>query len=309
MNKNNKNKSDFLKENGLIISLYGVVGVLVVTAGVLTVRTIEPTPMDLQSEPVNSSITQSYNQGEIGLGVYTDTPNYVENIPADEVPNTSKENKEVEEDVDKKEISKQQSEKNLDSFEKEVEEKANDADDQTFNFDPKLNMSATQIEEMEASDSAKLTQPIDEVATVAMYTAFNDGEKMQWPVTGEVVLPYSNVLAIYDPTLDQFRTNELVSISSNVGTEVKASAEGQVLEVSNNEVSGNYVTIQHGNGWTTSYGQLDGVTVRSGDVVRAGQIIGKIAEPTKYSVALGEHVDFRVAQNDKAINPMNILAN
>ncbi len=305
MNKNNKNKSDFFKENGLIISLYGVVGVLVVTAGVLTVRTIEPTPMDLQSEPVNSSITQSFNQGEIGLGVYTDTPNYLEDTQANNISNTSKENKQVEEDG----ALKQNSKKSLNEYEKEVERKANETGDQSLNFDTKLNMTATEIEEMNASDSAKLAQPIDEVATVAMYTAFNEGEKMQWPVTGEVVLPYSNVLAIYDPTLDQFRTNELVSISSSVGMDVKASAEGQVLEVSNNEVSGNYVTIQHGNGWTTSYGQLENVTVKVGDVVNTGQIIGKTAEPSKYSVALGEHVDFRVSQNDKSINPMNVLAN
>ncbi len=305
MNKNNKNKSDFFKENGLIISLYGVVGVLVVTAGVLTVRTIEPTPMDLQSEPVNSSINQSFNQGEIGLGVHTDTPNYLEDTQANNIPNTSKENKQVEED----DALNQKPEKSVDEYEKEVEQKLNETEDQTLNFDPKLNMTATEIEEMNASDSAKITEPIDEVATVAMYTAFNEGEKMQWPVMGEVVLPYSNVLAIYDPTLDQFRTNELVSISSNIGTDVKASAEGQVLEVSNNEVSGNYVTIQHGNGWTTSYGQLENVTVKAGDVVSTGQIIGKTAEPSKYSVALGEHVDFRVAQNDKSINPMNVLVN
>ncbi len=288
MNNNNKKQGDFLKENGLLVGLYSVVGVLVVTAGVLTVRSIEPTPVELeQGKPVNSSITESYNQGEIGESLSTNIPNYDENtINSDSVTNSENSNIVTYED------------KVIDSSTLEIP--ASDSQD-TLVDESAITTSSTSEE--------IAYEPAQDVATVAMYTAYNDGDPMEWPVVGEVVLPYSNLLAIYDPTLDQFRTNEIMSIQAVVGQDVKASAEGQVVEVSSDEVSGNYVTIQHGNGWTTTYGQLEStVNVKVGDVVGKGFVLGKTAKPTKYSVALGDHVDFKVTHNDETVNPATILA-
>ncbi len=288
MNNNNKKQGDFLKENGLLVGLYSVVGVLVVTAGVLTVRSIEPTPVELeQGEPVTSSVTESYEQGEIGDSLYTDTPNFDENAETSEsVTNTENSNVVTYDD------------KVIDSSQLEI--------------------TASDYEENAASENAVINsansegiayEPAQDVATVSMYTAYNEGDPMEWPVVGEVVLPYSNLLAIYDPTLDQFRTNEIISIQSVIGQDVKASAEGQVIEVSSNEVNGNYVVIQHGNGWTTTYGQLESnVNVKVGDVVDVGFVLGKTAKPTKYSVALGDHVDFKITHNDQTVNPSTILA-
>ncbi len=287
MNNNNKKQGDFLKENGLLVGLYSVVGVLVVTAGVLTVRSIEPTPVGLeQGEPVNSSVTESYNQGEIGDSLSTNIPNYDENtLDSDSVTNSENSNIVTYED------------KVIDSSKLEI---------------PASDSQATLVDESAVTTSSTSEEiayePAQDVATVAMYTAYNEGDTMEWPVVGEVVLPYSNLLAIYDPTLEQFRTNEIISIQSVVGQDVKASAEGQVVEVSSDEVSGNYVTIQHGNGWSTTYGQLDSaINVKVGDVVGAGFVLGKTSKPTKYSVALGDHVDFKVTHNDETVNPATVL--
>ncbi len=287
MNNNNKKQGDFLKENGLLVGLYSVVGVLVVTAGVLTVRSIEPTPVELeQGEPVNSSVTKSYDQGEIGDSISTNIPNYDENaLDSDSVTNSQNPNIVTYDD------------KVIDSSNLEIT--ASDSKDSI------VDESAVET----STTSEKIAyEPAQDVATVAMYTAYNEGDPMDWPVVGEVVLPYSNLLAIYDPTLDQFRTNELISIESVIGQDVKASAEGQVVEVSSNEVSGNYVTIQHGNGWMTTYGQLDSaLNVKVGDVVGQGFVLGKTTKPTKYSVALGDHVDFKVTHNDETVNPASVL--
>lgn len=286
---NNNKRSVFLKENSIIVGLYGVVGVLVVTAGVLTVKSLDESPIDqLGGEPVNSSITDSYNTEEIGESLYTNIPNIVsENLETNDnsVITVEEENEPIV-SIDEPIIN------DVVTIESES--------DIALVDEPAVNTS---------SDELTFT-PVEDVATVAMYTAFNEGDKMEWPVTGDVVLPYSALLAIYDPTLDQFRTNESISIASTLGTNVKASAEGQVVEVSSNEVNGNYVTIQHGNGWSTSYGQLtDELNVKVGDVVDAGFILGQIKEPTKYSVELGEHVDFKVTLDDETINPTSVLNN
>ncbi len=283
MNNNNKNKGDFLKENGLIVGLYSVVGVLVVTAGILTVHSIEPASLDdIEGEQVNNSITESYVDEQIGDSAFTDVPNFSENTSTTETkPETTPNNN---------------GSKNGPITSESL------TDDALASGDVYSENAVT------ANSEGVVTQDAKDVATVSMYTAYNEGDKMQWPVTGEVVLPYSNLLAIYDPTLEQFRTNDVLSIKSDVGQNVQVSAEGQVLEVSANEVLGNYVVVQHGNGWSTTYGQLENVTVKAGDVLSTGFIIGQTAAPTKYSVSLGSHVDFKVTHNETTVNPETVLA-
>ncbi len=284
-NNSNKNKNTFLKENGLIVGLYSVVGMLVVTAGVLTVQNLQPDTGIEPLEPVNSNITKSYSDGEIGTGISTELGNGGELA--------------------------QKPEKKMEDI--KTTPKPTTEEDLGLYDDGSGNTYATDVEYLEdeaiVTSGEVATDATKDVATVAMYTAYNDGDKMEWPVTGEVVLPYSNTLAIYDPTLEQFRTNEVVSIKSTVGEDVKASIEGQVVEVASNEIYGNYVVIQHGNGWSTLYGQLEDINVQTSDVVGTGAVIGKTAKPSKYSVALGDHVDFKVVNNERTVNPESVLIN
>lgn len=125
-----------------------------------------------------------------------------------------------------------------------------------------------------------------------------------YPVNGEVVLPYSIDHAIYDPTLEQYHTNAGISLSAEQGTEVKAAADGTVKEVRKDTKAGNTVTLEHSNGWLTTYGQLeDDVKVKEGDSVKQGQAIGTVNAPTKYSVALGSHLEFAMEKDGTTVNP------
>jgi len=129
-----------------------------------------------------------------------------------------------------------------------------------------------------------------------------------YPLQGEVVLPYSIDHAVYDPTLEQYRTNASVSISAEKGAEVKAAADGTVTAVAEDAESGKVVTISHADGWVTAYGQLaEGVSVKKGDKVKQGQTIGSVAAPTKYGTALGSHLEFSMEQGGKTEDPMKHL--
>lgn len=129
-----------------------------------------------------------------------------------------------------------------------------------------------------------------------------------YPLQGEVVLPYSIDHAIYDPTLEQYRTNASISISAEKGTAVKAAADGTVQEIAEDAESGKVITIAHGDGWLTTYGQLaDTVKVQKGERVTKGQTIGSLDTPTKYGVALGSHLEFAMEQNGQPKNPAEYL--
>ncbi len=167
---------------------------------------------------------------------------------------------------------------------------------------------AEQQREAEKTKEIKETKEAKEAKeTKAQPARKNEQPVFAAPLEGEmkVVLGYSTDHAIYDPTLEQYRTNASVSLSAKQGTEVKAAADGVVKEVKKDAQAGNLVRIAHGEDWLTTYGQLaDAVAVKEGESVKQGQRIGTVAVPTKYGVALGEHLIFAMEQNGEPQNPM-----
>ena len=162
----------------------------------------------------------------------------------------------------------------------------------------------------EATDTTGITDATDMMygTDTAAYRMFSENDRMAWPVTGEIVMAYSMDHVIYDRTLDQYRTNDSIAIAAPLGTEVRAAATGIVLEITSSRESGKTVVVDHGNGWTTTYSQLQGnVPVEVGSVVREGQIVGGVGEPSLYSVLLGPHLQFAVARDGAPMNPGDIL--
>ena len=146
--------------------------------------------------------------------------------------------------------------------------------------------------------------PVSETKTMKK----EEKQTFAYPLQGEVVLPYSVDHAIYDPTLEQYRTNASISISAEQGTAVKAAAEGTVQEIAEDEENGRSITIAHNDGWLTTYGQLeDAVNVKEGDKVVQGQVVGTVDHPTKYGAALGSHLQFAMEQNGVSENPLEYL--
>ncbi len=139
---------------------------------------------------------------------------------------------------------------------------------------------------------------------LAPNTAAATEPDFDYPVSGEIVMPYSVECAIYDPTLNQYHTNDSVSISAQAGDAVVAAQKGTVKEITKDEEKGNSVVIEHDNGWLTTYSQLaEDISVEAGETVAKGQTIGKVGEPTKYTIALGSHVEFAVAKDGETVDP------
>lgn len=140
-------------------------------------------------------------------------------------------------------------------------------------------------------------------------TLFDDSQEMVWPVSGQIVMDYSVETGIFDRTLEQYRTNDSICISAPMGTDVVAAADGTVAAITKDNVDGITVELDHGNGWKTTYSQLqENLAVSEGQAVYKGDIIGKIAKPTGYSSALDCHLDFSVFKDDVATDPKLILA-
>jgi murein DD-endopeptidase MepM/ murein hydrolase activator NlpD len=88
------------------------------------------------------------------------------------------------------------------------------------------------------------------------------------------------------------------------GTEVAAAARGTVVHAGPAGTYGNLVTLRHENGFETRYAHLSAVDVSIGDVVEAGQDVGKVGT-TGYST--GPHLHFEVRHGGEAVDPAPFL--
>ncbi|MBR1663905.1 MAG: M23 family metallopeptidase, partial [Ruminococcus sp.] len=68
---------------------------------------------------------------------------------------------------------------------------------------------------------------------------------------------------------------------------------------------GNYVVIDHGNGYWTLYGHMQYTTVSLGDTVSQGQKIGVVGT-TGWST--GDHCHFEVRQNGEPVDPTQYVS-
>jgi len=92
-----------------------------------------------------------------------------------------------------------------------------------------------------------------------------------------------------------------VDIAADLGTPVWATAAGRVTRVEHLHGYGLTVQIDHGAGTDTLYAHLQSVTVRVGDTVAAGDIIGTVGQTGN---ATAPSLHFEVRQNGEAVDPM-----
>ncbi len=88
------------------------------------------------------------------------------------------------------------------------------------------------------------------------------------------------------------------------GTPILAAMSGKVTTTGINRVYGNYVIIDHGNGYQTLYAHMSKVIASKGQWVSQGTRIGLVGS-TGYST--GPHLHFTVYKNGKLVDPMTVL--
>jgi len=136
---------------------------------------------------------------------------------------------------------------------------------------------------------------------------FDQEAGLLWPLKGDIIMEYSADKVVYFKTLAQYRTNPALIIEAKEGSDVKASADGVVKSVMTSEETGRTVTVDIGDDFSVTYGQLKDVAVAKGDTVSEGQVLGKIAKPTKYYTEEGANLYYQVKEKDQTVNPMLLL--
>jgi murein DD-endopeptidase MepM/ murein hydrolase activator NlpD len=120
----------------------------------------------------------------------------------------------------------------------------------------------------------------------------------QWPLHGDTLLGFVM------PTATGGHNG--IDLAANMGTAVKAAESGKVVFAGNEpKLSGNLVVIDHGNKWHSAYGHLASSSVKVGDHVDRGAVIGKVGQSGK---ANRPALHFEIRRNNLPIDPARQLS-
>lgn len=106
------------------------------------------------------------------------------------------------------------------------------------------------------------------------------------------------------PTTGASSYHQGVDLSANAGTPIVASRGGTVTMATYGSSAGYYVTINHGDGYSSIYMHMTNYIVSAGQKVNQGQTIGYVG---KTGVATGNHLHFGIAYNGSYVNPCNYV--
>lgn len=137
---------------------------------------------------------------------------------------------------------------------------------------------------------------------------------------GNVVLPWPvqpllGLSATFDDKAYEERfgfPHHAIDIPTEQETPIEAPADGVVANVSLNGLGYSYIVLRHKDGLQTIYGHISDSTVKEGDLITQGQIIGHSGgQPGTLGAGLtttGPHVHFAVRSDGVLVDPMQYLS-
>ncbi len=128
-------------------------------------------------------------------------------------------------------------------------------------------------------------------------SSVNNSPGFRWPARGRVILGYG-------PKTNGGQ-NDGINVSVPEGTPIKAAEDG-VVAYSGNELKGygNLVLIRHANGFVTAYAHASELTVKKGEPVKRGQVIGKSGATGNVTAP---QLHFEVRKGATPVDPMQYL--
>lgn len=107
------------------------------------------------------------------------------------------------------------------------------------------------------------------------------------------------------PTTGASKYHQGVDLAASAGTTIVASRGGTVTVAGYSNSAGYYVTINHGDGFSSIYMHMQNYVVSSGQKVNQGQTIGYVGST---GISTGNHLHFGIAQNGAYVNPCNYVS-
>lgn len=123
------------------------------------------------------------------------------------------------------------------------------------------------------------------------------------PVVGNV--EFSSGFGVRsDPFLGRPAMHSGLDFRASTGDPVRATANGKVVTAGWSGGYGRLVEIDHGNGLSTRYGHLSEISVKVGQVIALGQVIGAVGSTGR---STGPHLHYETRIDGDAVDPQKFL--
>lgn len=141
------------------------------------------------------------------------------------------------------------------------------------------------IEPSTGDDAVRFVSPIENVAYTVEYNVIYNNRTLGWTYR-----------------------HKAVDFDAAAGTEVCSMADGTVESISYSRETGNYITIDHGDGLRTKYRFVEpDSSLKEGAAVKKGERIGVVAEAYGSERADGEHLHLEVLLGKDNVDPTAYL--
>lgn len=111
---------------------------------------------------------------------------------------------------------------------------------------------------------------------------------------------------VYMPSINMWKTHDGVDFLPGSDDKVKVMADGTVKNVEQSTLEGWIVTVDHGDGLVSYYKSLSQATVKTGDKLKAGDVIGNAGEMISEKET-GKHVHLELTKNGALVDPLEYL--
>ena len=127
------------------------------------------------------------------------------------------------------------------------------------------------------------------------------------PISGKVLNGYSGDELVYSKTLGDWRTHNGIDYACAKGTDVSSPVAGKVVLAGSDGSWGPTVALKDAQGRLWRLCGVADPTVKEGDTVEAGQILGKTGS-VSCECAEESHIHLEVKQGDAYLDPAKALA-
>ena len=105
------------------------------------------------------------------------------------------------------------------------------------------------------------------------------------------------------PIYRTLKMHKGIDLTAPTGTNVYATGNGKVVSANSTaDGYGKKVIIDHGHGYKTLYAHLNKITVKAGQRVQRGDVIGEVGSTGR---STAPHLHYEVRKNDRTENPVN----
>lgn len=107
-----------------------------------------------------------------------------------------------------------------------------------------------------------------------------------------------------DPISGETGMHNGIDIAASYGSDVVAAWSGKVIETGFDDIFGNYIILEHSDGFLTKYCHLSAVSTEENAFVKAGEKIGEAGSTGR---STGSHLHFEVLVGGRNIDPKECL--